>query len=66
MGERRYLIKEGLLSRVIDALKAVVVSYHAAARVGFFGSRRLRAIADEADAAAEALKLEMRKQDGQE
>lgn len=66
MDEREYRIKDGLLQRIIDALKAVVVAYHGVARVVFFGSKRLRHVADEADAAAEALKQEMRKQDGQE
>lgn len=66
MNEREYRIKDGLLQRIIDALKAVVVGYHCVARVVLFGSKRLRAIADEADATAEALKKEMRKQDGQE
>lgn len=66
MRERGYWIKEELANRVIDALKAVVVAYHWAARVVLFGSKGLHTIADEADATAEALKKEMRKQDGQE
>lgn len=65
MDEREYRIKEGLLQRIINAFKAVVVAYHWAAPLRFFGSS-LRKAADEADAAAEALKEEMRKQDGQE
>lgn len=65
MRERGYWIKEELANRVIDALKAVVVAYHWAAPFRFFGSK-LRRVADEADATAEALKEDMRKQDGQE
>lgn len=66
MNERGYWIKDSLLRRVIDALKVVVAAYHNVARIDIFGSKRLRGIADEADATAEALKKEMRKQDGQE
>lgn len=66
MSEREYRIKLALLQRIIEALKTVVPAYHSVARVVFFGSKRLRQIADEADATAEALKKEMRKQDGRE
>lgn len=66
MDERRYYIGERLLNRMIETFKSIVVVYHGAARLGFFGSRRMRQAADDADAAAEDLKREMRRQDGQE
>lgn len=66
MNERGYWIKDALLQRVIDVLKSAVSAYHSVARIDLFVSKRLRHIADEADATAEALKKEMRKQDGQE
>lgn len=66
MNERRYLISEGLLRKLAEFAKVLSGIYHAAARGKFWGAKRLRQLADEADASAEEVKLEMRKQDGKE
>lgn len=66
MDERRYVIREGLLRRLAEFAKVLSGVYHAAARRKLWGAKRLREWADEADASAEEVKLEMRKQDGKE
>jgi uncharacterized membrane protein (DUF106 family) len=66
MDEKRYWIRATLLRQLAEFAKILSGAYHTMARQRFWGTKRLREMADEADEAAEAAKEEMRKQDGQE